>query len=162
MLPPDRARSRSPDLCLLSGVNLPALLAQVVAFQAVTSSYDRSAGLRRAPCGDGGHGSALGDMRSVSNRPATRPKPSGTSHPFTIPRVPRTASECPEPRRDGTGPDRVSIAFTSSDADIRTHHDLTTPGQKRHRPTWGKIRQAHHRPRLPPAGHPHDHHLAGA
>src|SRR5215475_235599 len=59
MLPPDRARSRSPDLCLLSGVKLPALLAQVVAFQAVTSSYDRSAGLWRAPCGDGGHGSAL-------------------------------------------------------------------------------------------------------
>src|SRR5262245_65813672 len=62
MLPPDRARSRSPDLCLLSGVKLPELLAQVVAFQAVTSSYDRSAGLWRAPCGDGGHGSALGDI----------------------------------------------------------------------------------------------------
>ena len=62
MLPPDRARSRSPDLCLLSGVKLLALLAQVVAFQAVTSSYDRSAGLWRAPGGDGGHGSALGDI----------------------------------------------------------------------------------------------------
>src|SRR5262245_8583267 len=62
MLPPDRARSRSPDLWLLSGVKLPALLAQVVAFQAVTSSYDRSAGLWRAPGGDRGHGSALGDI----------------------------------------------------------------------------------------------------
>src|SRR5215510_849085 len=96
--------------------------------------------------------SGCGDMRSVSNRPATRPKPSATSHPFTIPRVPRTASECPEPRRDGTGPDRVSIALTSSDADIRTHHDLTTPGQKRHRPTWGKS----DRPTTAPDCHPPD------
>ena len=87
--------------------------------------------------------SGCGDMRSVSNRPATRPKPSVTSHPFTIPRVPRTLRERLEPRRDGTGPDRVSIALTSSDADIRTHHDLTTPGQKRHRPTP---------PRSPPGG----------
>src|SRR5262245_47513717 len=87
--------------------------------------------------------SGCGDMRSVSNRPATRPKPSVTSHPFTIPRVPRTLRERLEPRRDGTGPDRVSIALTSSDADIRTHHDLTTParsgiarpGAKSDRPT---------------------------
>src|SRR5262247_302101 len=106
--------------------------------------------------------SGCGAMRSVSNRPTTGTKPSVTSHPFTIPRVPRTLRERLEPRRDGTGPDRVSIAFTPSDADIRAHHDLSTPGRKRHRLTRGKIRQAHDRPRLPPAGHPHDHHLAGA
>src|SRR5215471_10468038 len=39
-----------------------------------------------------------------------------------------------------------SIALTSSDTDIHTHYDLTTPGQKRHRPTWGKS----DRPTTPP------------
>src|SRR5262249_30708841 len=77
-------------------------------------------------------------------------------------RVPRTPRERLEPRRDGTGPDRVSIAFTPSDADIRAHHDLSTPGRKRHRLTCGKTRQADDRPGLPPAGRPHDHRLAGA